>query len=373
MQLDIKKENLIKKLNYVVNAIDKKHANLILANVLIQAKHGILCLTGSDLEIEITTTINLATIAVEGEVTVNAKKFLDIIKNLPNETTISLNEQQEKNQLLIKTNHSKFVLAILDAKDYPYIEGWSPICSLTLSQSTLKTAIDDCAFAMANNDARYYLNGLLFEITAQNINLVATDGHRLAISNFTNNLSNLDNLQTIFSRKSVIELNKILTHTDQEVKLQIGKNYIKAQINEEINFIAKLVEGNFPDYAKVIPSETKVKLELDKQEFKNTLLRVSILSNEKYRGVKLVLKNDDLLICANNSSDERAEETLKINPTYTEMEIGFNVSYLLDVINVIKGNKICIELKDENTSALINNKNTQNDNTNKYIIMPMRI
>ncbi len=369
MKLTISNTVFLEHLSNVIGAIEKKHTNKILENILFKATPKSLTLVATDLEIELSTTFDMD-IEKAGEITVPAKKIFDICKALPVDSFIVL-ETDDNNRIHITGNRSKFTLSTLKADDYPLLDKITIDNELDIPENDFKDILDDVSFSMANLDVRYYLNGLLLEFNEEKMSAVTTDGHRLAISTYTNETfsSELDT-KLIVPRKGVLELSRLLDATRKSpLKLQISQNHIR--INKgDIQFTSKLIDGNYPDYQAAIPSSCNHKIALDKSLFKSTLARVAILSNEKFRGIRLVLNNGIMSLFSNNPDNETAEEELDVNYSGETFEIGFNVTYLLDAVNHLSGDEIFIDLLTPNSSALLYSKDKPDT---RYVVMPIRL
>lgn len=370
MKVSINREILLAPLQAVCSVIERRQTLPILSNVLIQFKTDTLTLTGTDLEVEMVTTINLPDndeTTDTGDITLPAKKFLDIVKTLPENSVIKINIEKERAE--IRSGRSRFVLATLAADEFPSLESLKDPFSCHVKQSELKFLLDKTQFSMAQQDVRYYLNGLLLELNNDNLRAVATDGHRLALCDINANVSITEPLQVIIPRKGVIELTRLLNNNDSEIELQFSKNHIKASL-PNFTFTSKLIDGKFPDYEKVIPKNLDISINFDRVELHSALQRASVLSNEKYRGMRLTLANNLLKATVHNPEQDEAEEEMEINYGGESIDIGFNVSYFLDALNAIEKDTVNMNLLDSNSSCLLQ---TEADSNCKYVIMPMRL
>lgn len=371
MKFSISRDSLVKSLNLVAGVVERRQTLPILANVLLVLKEEWLSLTGTDLEVELVGRIKLASAVDEpGEVTVPARKLLDICKSLPEGSTIKFTTKD--NKVAVKSGNSRFSLSTLPARDFPNVENSLGTHELTLKQGHLKRLIDRTGFAMAQQDVRYYLNGMLWELDSKQLRVVATDGHRLAMCTLKENIKVTGDggAQVILPRKGVLELSRLLTEDDAEIQINIGSNHIRATTGE-FTFTSKLVDGKFPDYDKVVPRAPSNILKGSRQDLRQAFTRTAILSNEKFRGVRLKLTANTLDIVANNPEQEEAEETVPVNYAGEVLEIGFNVSYLLDVLGVLSGDQIKLSLADPNSSALLEEESDDGDSL--YVVMPMRL
>lgn len=366
MRFTISRDMLIKPLQTVGGVVEKRQTLPILANVLVQASSDKLSMTGTDLEVELVASVALQG-ATPGEITLPGRKFMDICRALPDNATIEITVDSDK--ALIKAGKSRFTLATLPASDFPATEAIKGVFEFEMSQGDLKSLIEQTQFSMANQDVRYYLNGLLLELENGVIRMVATDGHRLALSQLDTELAVGDKRQVIIPRKGVLELSRLLSTEADKCKVQLNQNHIRITMGDII-FTSKLVDGRFPDYDRVIPKGGDKVVHANRLLLKEGLQRTAILSNEKYRGIRLTFKNNTLHASVNNPEHEEAEDEIPVDYAGTELEIGFNVTYMLDVLNVIKQNDIEIILSDSNSSCLI--KGAQ-DIASRYVVMPMRL
>lgn len=366
MKFTISRDAFLKPLQVVSGAVERRHTIPILSNVLIQVRDGHARLTGTDLEVELVSTCDIAT-GDEGEVTVPAKKLVDIVRSLPDGALVEFSASADK--ATIKSSRSKFTLATLPAEDFPNIDDWDSDIQLVTSQSILKDLMDRTHFSMANQDVRYYLNGMLFETDTNILRTVATDGHRLAMSSCEIAQPNLTGRQVIVPRKGVMELLRLLEDDDSEVKVAIGNNHIRVE-TRGICFTSKLVDGRFPDYRRVLPQGGDKVVVADRDILKQACMRASILSNEKYRGVRVNLSSGEMCLTANNPEQESAEEVIEVDYQGDSLEIGFNVSYLIDVLNTVQGSQVKLTLSNPDASGLVEDNE---DDSALYVVMPMRL
>lgn len=367
MQITIAREQFLQPLVQVSGAIERKHTLPILSNVLLEVRDGILYFTGTDLEIELVASVALENAPTNGKLTLPAKKLLDICKSLPDGTEITLTEQES--QVMLTGGNSRFSLASLSALDFPNLEQWQSEVEFTLTRLELRKLLESTHFSMANQDVRYYLNGMCFEVDNSSLKAVATDGHRLALAEKQLSASLNTQRQIIIPRKGVLEIMRLLVADDTELTVQLGNNHIRI-IDAGFVFTSKLVDGRFPDYRRVLPRGGDKEMIANKDWLRSAFARVSILSNEKFRGVRLNLTNGQLKISANNPEQEQAEEVVEVLYQGNDLEIGFNVSYLLDVLNTVKTDDIKLTLADSNSSALLEG---QGDEEAMYVVMPMRL
>lgn len=366
MNIVINRENLIHPLQHVIGAVERKQTLPILGNVLFQGAKGTLSLTATDLEIELNARV-AQEVSEDFSFTLPARKLLDICKALPEGCDI--NFKVEENSVVLTTARTRFQLASLPAKDFPGIDDIEFYFEFDLPQKQLKLLIDKTAFAMAQQDVRYYLNGMLLELKQDGIKLVATDGHRLALSEYQSAFSLTNQKQLIVPRKGVLELARLLSVNDDPARIKLSQNHIQVETGNLI-FTSKLIDGKFPDYNRVIPVDGNRILKVNKDLLRQSLQRISILSNEKYRGIRLTLEQNNLSIQANNPDQEEAQEEISVEYDEPSIEIGFNVTYLLDVLAVLDSEDVLIKLKDANSSCIINASDSE---AFTYVVMPMRL
>ncbi len=366
MKLKIHRDELLLPLQQVIGAVEKKQTKPALANVLLQANDNHFTLTTTDLEIELMAKVPHMMDEL-GQVTLPAKKLLDICKALPNDAILSIEVTDDK--ALIKSGRSRFSLVTLPASDFPVLDDISSVFEFTIAQNCLKTLIDKTSFSMAQQDVRYYLNGLMLEVASDVIRTVATDGHRLSFCEMNIDADLTDNKQVIIPRKGISELQKLLSDTDDEVKVILGNNHIQCLIGNH-RFTSKLIDGRFPDYHRVIPESEGNNMIFNREALKQALVRASILSNEKYRGIRMIIDNNLLKLQAQNPDQEEADIELEIEYNGLPIEMGINVNYMIDVLNT--SNKEIVQgfIKDANSSCLLM---FPEEGQAKYVIMPMRL
>ncbi|SBS24922.1 DNA polymerase III subunit beta [Marinomonas spartinae] len=366
MKFSVVRETLLKPLQLVAGVVERKQTMPVLANVLVEVKDQTLTLTGSDSEVELIGHVTLDE-CEEGCITVPARKLMDICKSLPDSAVIEFTLDDQK--AVIRSGRSRFSLSTLPADEFPNIKDMQGELTVSVAQNKVRRLIERTGFAMANQDVRYYLNGMLFEVADGQLRAVSTDGHRLATAVEDAQVSG-DLTQVIVPRKGVLELNRLLNDSDDTVELTIGTNHIRARVAEYV-FTSKLVDGKFPDYHRVIPQKNEKIVIADRSELRQVFLRASILSNEKYRGVRLILSNGMLQVYANNPEQEEAEESVLVQYQGDKLEVGFNVGYLLDVLGVLDSQEVRLSLSDSNTSsALIEEAQSH---AAQYVVMPMRL
>ncbi|MBA5764159.1 DNA polymerase III subunit beta [Vibrio sp. 404] len=366
MKFSIERSHLIKPLQQVSGALGGRPTLPILGNLLLKVEENTLSMTATDLEVELISRVTLEGDFEAGSITVPSRKFLDICRGLPDDAVITF--VLEGDRVQVRSGRSRFSLATLPANDFPNIEDWQSEVEVSLTQAELRGLIEKTQFSMANQDVRYYLNGMLFEIDGTTLRSVSTDGHRMAVS-LVQLGAEFANKQIIVPRKGVQELVKLLDAPEQPVVLQIGSSNVRAEVNNFV-FTSKLVDGRFPDYRRVMPQSTSKTLETNCDELRQAFSRAAILSNEKFRGVRVNLADNEMRITANNPEQEEAEEMLDVSFEGDAIEIGFNVSYVLDVLNTLRCEKVRISMSDANASALIENAD---DDSALYVVMPIRL
>lgn len=366
MKFIISRDVLLPCLQTVNGVIERRHTLPVLSNLLMSVGKSQVKLTGTDMEVELIVTFPFEC-DQEAEFTLPARKMLDICRALPDASILDVTT--DKDRVTLKSNKSRFTLATLPAKEFPLTEISSFQATLTISQGELKNLLEDTMFAMAQQDVRYYLNGLLLEVNANTLRAVATDGHRLALKEVKRDTGINEQKQVIIPRKGVIEISRLLGSSDKPAEIMIGTNHIRVNI-DGLQFTSKLIDGKFPDYERVIPKDTGTPLYANKEALRLSLTRASILSNEKYRGVRIQLKPNSLKALTHNPDQEEAEEELEVKYSGEEMEIGFNVTYLLDAINAIKTEQIIMTAASPDSSCLLTPEDQEDC---KYVVMPMRL
>jgi len=366
MNLTTSRESLLKPLQAVIGVVERRQTMPILANVLLNARNGILSVTATDLEVELVAQSPVDEIKTEGEITVPARKFLDICRALPDDAKVSV--KLDGDRMVVKSGRSRFVLSTLPAADFPVIDNIAENRGISLSQVDARRLLEKTQFSMAQQDVRYYLNGMLLETGGGVVRAVATDGHRLALCEVDLKDDNGALQQVIIPRKGVLELQRLLGDEDG-VDLTIGDNHIRAVVGD-IRFTSKLIDGRFPDYDRVIPKPEGNTLRAGKAYLRSALQRAAILSNEKYRGIRLDLSAKSLKIQANNPDQEEAQDEIEVNYDGDNIEIGFNVNYLLDAIAAVDADEVVLGFVDANHSCVIHGPGVDDA---KFVVMPMRL
>ncbi len=362
-----KRDELLAPLASVSGIIERRHTLPILSNVLIEREADALSFVATDIEIQITAKSGLGAAAEARSLTVGARKLLDILRALPDNAEVTL--QQQDKRLVVKAGKSRFTLQTLPAEDFPRLaKPAAEAARFSLGQKALRKVLGLVQYAMAQQDIRYYLNGLLMVVEDRSLKLVATDGHRLAFAMLKLD-ADLPRQEVIVPRKTVLELSKLLADSDEEVNVELSATQAAFTFGT-VELVSKLVDGKFPDYTRVIPTQHKNRLSIEREALRQALQRAAILSNEKFRGVRWVLADGSLKIVSSNAEQEEAHEELEVKYAGDALDIGFNVNYLLDVLNNVGGSEIECAFGDSSSSALIS-YSTEKDF--KYVVMPMRI
>jgi len=365
------RDTLLAPLQSVSGIVEKRHTLPILSNVLLEKKGDTLTLLATDIEIQITTSTGGAAGDGDGAVTVAARKLQDILRSLPDKAEVSL--ILEEKRLQVRAGKSRFSLQTLPAADFPRMAlSEAEIKKFTVTQKQFRQLLAQTQFSMAAQDVRYYLNGLLLMVDGAELRAVATDGHRLAYASMALEApleNNPPRQELILPRKTVLELNRLLTDSDEPLSIELAPNQIRFQFGH-INLVSKLIDGKFPDYERVIPATLKNVVSLNRAALLQSMVRAAILTNEKFRGVRLVLAAGSLKIMAANAEQEEAQEEIEVAYNGDPLDVGFNVGYLLDVLNNTSVETVEWGFNDANSSALLT---IPGNDRFKYVVMPMRI
>ncbi|WP_114240982.1 DNA polymerase III subunit beta [Dyella sp. C9] len=366
MQFSIQREALLKPLQQVVGVVERRQTLPVLANLLVKVADGKVSMTGTDLEVEMIATTG-ADKLVDGEITIPARKLFDIVRALPDGAHIELKLNGDR--VALNAGRSRFTLATLPATEFPTIDEIELVERVTLPEEVLRDLMDRTAFAMANQDVRYYLNGMLLDLQEHTLRCVATDGHRLALKETKLESKVAARRQIIIPRKGVNELVGLFETGEGQVELEFGRNHLRVRRGDVV-FTSKLIDGRFPDYEAVIPLGADKHATLDREILRGALQRAAILSNEKYRGVKLELSPGKLRIVAHNPEQEEAVEELEAETVVSDLAVGFNVGYLLDALGALRGERARLNLRDAQSSCLV-----QEDDSDqaRHVIMPLRL
>lgn len=365
--LNCQKEALLKPLQAVVGVVERKHTLPILSNILVESSAGKTALIATDLELQITTWMD-GNAETETAFTVSARKLLDITRSLPEETALSLDLNNE--QMRIQAGKSRFNLQTLPAKDFPKLQsGEGDGINFQIDAGKLRKLLARAQYAMAVQDIRYYLNGMLFQLQDKKLVVAATDGHRLAVDAIELDFEVSEAIEVILPRKTVLELIKLLTDDEEKVSVQAGGNQVVfKQQNFELR--SKVVDGKFPDYQRVVPVGYEKHFDIGRQRLHQALTRAAILTNDKYRGVRMAMTAGSLRIACSNNEQEEAQDELEIDYAYDPLDIGFNVQYIQDVLNNLDCESVRCLFGDANSSMLIS---IPEDENFRYVVMPMRI
>ncbi len=366
MRFTLQREAFLKPLAQVVNVVERRQTLPVLANFLVQVQNGQLSLTGTDLEVEMVSRIAVDD-AQDGETTIPARKLFEIIRALPDGSRITVSQTGDK--ITVQAGRSRFTLATLPANDFPSVDEVEATERVAIGEATLKELIERTAFAMAQQDVRYYLNGLLFDLRGDALRTVATDGHRLALCETHLEKASGAKRQIIVPRKGVTELQRLLESGDREIELEVGRSHVRVK-RDDVTFTSKLIDGRFPDYEAVIPIGADREVKVDREALRASLQRAAILSNEKYRGIRVEVSPGNLKISAHNPEQEEAQEEIEADTTVSDLAIGFNVNYLLDALSALRDEHVVIQLRDSNSSALVREASSEKS---RHVVMPLRL
>ena len=368
MDFTISREHFLEKVSVAAAVVERKHTLAILANVMLVVGEDESHVTGTDLDTEISISLSVDQVREGGEVTLPGRKLVDILKALPADSLIEC--KLDGSHMVMRAGRSKFRLSTLPANDFPRVEMSGETTAVAVPAEAFSQAVSKVSFAMAVQDVRYYLNGMLLSVGDGLLRCVATDGHRLALSDVAIE-DGQASASLILPRKAVIELAKLLgTDGDKPVAIRFSSSHLQVEVSG-LSFTSVLIEGRFPDYERVMPKAQQNTLVLDRQVFKEVLTRAAILTNEQFRGVRLVVDGTNLQVAANNTEQEEVEEVMEVEYAGTSpFEIGFNVGYLQDVLGAVNTDQIEFRLGDSNGSALMIGRG---DERSQYVVMPMRL
>ena len=366
MKFTISREVLLQPLSHVIGVVERRQTLPVLANFMLSAGDGRLTVTGTDMEVELISSV-VADVSQGGEITVPARKLMDIVKALPDGSNIAFSVSDDKATL--SAGRSRFTLSTLPASEFPATDQVETLENIAVAETVLKKMMDKTSFAMANQDVRYYLNGLLFDFSGEQLRAIATDGHRLAICDLESSISVSSDRQLIVPRKGVMELTRMLSGDADEVTLAIGRNHIRL-VKGDTTFTSKLIDGRFPDYKAVVPVGADKQMLVDRPTFIQALQRAAILSNEKYKGVRLEAAGTTIKIIAHNPQHEEAVEEIEAELNFDRLAVGFNVTYLLDALMAIDTGTVSLELKDANSSCLVS---APDSDVNRHVVMPLKL
>ena len=366
MRFTLQREAFLKPLAQAVNVVERRQTLPVLANFLVQVQNGVLSLTGTDLEVEMIARASVED-AEDGETTIPARKLFEIVRALPDGSRVTVSHSGDK--VSVQAGRSRFTLATLPANDFPSVDEVEANERISVPEAALKELIERTAFAMAQQDVRYYLNGLLFDLREQTLRCVATDGHRLALCEAPLEQPVVAKRQIIVPRKGVMELQRLLEGGDRTLELEIGRSHIRVK-RDDVGFTSKLIDGRFPDYEAVIPIGAEKEVRVDREVLRAALQRAAILSNEKYRGVRVEISPGQLKINAHNPEQEEAQEEVEAETKIDGLAIGFNVNYLMDALGALRDEFIVIALRDANSSALVREAGSEKC---RHVVMPLRL
>lgn len=367
MRFAIQREVLLKPLQQVVNVVERRQTLPVLGNLLVQIDAGALSLTGSDSEVEMVARVAVTDGSDDGETTLPARKLFDIVRALPDGSLLKFSLASDR--MTLQAGRSRFTLGTLPARDFPTVESLDLVETVSLPEASLRELIERTAFAMAQQDVRFYLNGLLFDLREDQLRCVATDGHRLALCEAPLEQGVNSRRQIILPRKGVLELQRLLEGGDRQIALEVGRSHLRVR-REDVTFTSKLIDGRFPDYEAVIPIGADKEARVEREELKAALQRAAILSNEKYRGVRVEFSPDQLRLIAHNPEQEEAVEEVAARTSVDQIAIGFNVMYLLDALNALRSEEVSLSLRDANSSVLVRESGSDRC---RHVVMPLRI
>lgn len=366
MRFTLPREALLKPLQQVVGVVERRQTLPVLSNLLVHVDAEGVSFTGTDLEVEMIARTSAEDL-IEGAVTIPARKLFDICRALPDGARVKVEQNGER--VSVSAGRSRFTLATLPASEFPVIENIDLVERVSLPEATLKDLLGRTSFAMAHQDVRYYLNGLLLDLRDDGLRCVATDGHRLALAETKLEGEISARRQIIIPRKGVLELQGLFEAGDGLVELEFGRNHLRLR-RGGVTFTSKLIDGRFPDYEAVIPIGADKEVRVGREELRSALQRAAILSNEKYRGVKLEVNPNKLRIVAHNPEQEEAIEELEVKTSVSDLSVGFNVNYLMDALAALSGDEILLNLRDAQSSCLL--RKVDSDDT-RHVIMPLRL
>jgi DNA polymerase-3 subunit beta len=367
MRFSLQREVFLKPLAQVVNVVERRQTLPVLANLLVQVQGGLLSLTGTDLEVEMVSRVAVED-AEDGETTIPARKLFEIVRALPDGSRITISQSGER--ISVQAGRSRFTLSSLPSTDFPSLDDVDATERVQVPEAALKELIERTAFAMAQQDVRYYLNGLLFDLRESSLRCVATDGHRLALCEAgLEGTGAMTKRQLIVPRKGVTELQRLLEGGDRILEREMGRGHLRVK-RDDVTFTSKLIDGRFPDYEAVVPIGADKEVRIDRDVLRAALQRAAILSNEKYRGVRMEVSPGQLKISAHNPEQEEAQEEVEAETRVDDLAVGFNVGYVLDALSALKDEQVVLQLRDANSSALL--REASNERC-RHVIMPLRL
>jgi DNA polymerase-3 subunit beta len=366
VKFQIKREALLQALHAVVEIVEKRQTMPIISHLLLKAHGETLTLTSTDQELELCTQASIQP-EEEGLATIPARKLFDICRQLPKQSQMSFSLTKER--LTLQSGRSRFIFTSFAADKFPHLDEIRSDRKLTVPKQNLRQLLERTHFAMAQQDVRYYLNGLLLEVRSDKLRAVATDGHRLALSDIFQPIEIKEEIQVIAPRKAITELRRLLNDDEDSIEITFSENHLQFNI-DQIRFTTKLIDGRFPDYQRVIPENNNKRLTGNRESIYQALTRTAILSNEKFRGVRLRLEGSTLKLQAQNPEREEAEEEMEVDYDGSSLEIGFNVNYLIDALTVMEGKEFIMDMSTSDASSLLWEKG---DESSRFVVMPMRL
>ena len=366
MRFSLQREVFLKPLTQVVNVVERRQTLPVLANLLAQVQDGQLSLTGTDLEVEMVARTQVDD-AQDGETTIPARKLFEIVRALPDGSKVTVSQSGDK--ITVQAGRSRFSLASLSANDFPAIDDVETTERIRVPEAALKELIERTSFAMAQQDVRYYLNGLLFDLGESRLRCVATDGHRLALCEAPLDADIATKRQIILPRKGVTELQRLLEGGDRELELELDRSHLRVK-RDDVTFTSKLIDGRFPDYEAVIPIGADREVTVNREVLRAALQRAAILSNEKYRGVRVEVSPGQLRISAHNPEQEEAQEEIEAQTTVDDLAVGFNVNYLQDALGALRDEEVVLQLRGAHSSALVREAGSEKC---RHVVMPLRL
>lgn len=367
MQLSTQRDDLLSALQSVISVVERKQTMPILSCVLVDARDGYLVITATDLELELITFCT-AVVNRAGAAAIPARKLFDICRGLPDGSEINIDFHEDR--IRVRSGRARFMLSYMAADSWPSIQDFQSDARFEVQENTLKQLLDRTEFAMAHQDVRYYLNGLLFVLRADRIRCVATDGHRLALSEAQVDMPLDEPIQAIVPRKAIMELSKLLDLSSVgSIALQLSRNHMRIEL-PGMKFTTKLIDGKFPDYERVIPQSNDKRMTAERNAVRQALSRAAILCNEKFGGIRFTLSEGQLKIQAQNTDREEAEDEIEVEYHDSPIVIGFNVHYLLDALGAMSADEFTLDLSGENSSGLLQEKDRADS---RFVVMPMRL
>ena len=368
MKFTTTRDNLLKPLQLVTGVVERRQTLPVLQNILVAADENGLSLRGTDMEVEMVAQANEGvTVARPGQTTISARKLSDIWRALPDGAEVSVEVHDDR--AIVRSGRSRFTLSTLPASDFPGLDSTAADTEFNIPRGDMQRLVRQTSFAMAQQDVRFYLNGMLLEVTDQHIRSVATDAYRLAMCTLNQGVAGVERIRAVVPRKGVLELARMVADNDEDVHCAVGKNYLRAR-QGAFSLGTRLLDATYPDYENVIPPMPDNRFVADRETLRSVFGRVGILSNEKYPGVRLGMEADVLTVQANNPEQEEAEEELAVEYGGEKVEIGFNVAYLQDILGVLDTDSVRIAVSDSESSALIDGPGAEHS---VYVLMPMNL